>query len=714
MQKRIRASFLVELVSVSFLIRKLLRLGIRYKLKFYRITLKMANFFMNGQANLDIGLIRIYLYESLMKTKNKHLTEKELVEAVERHNRLYWESGAPEISDEEYDELVRRLEAINPEHPILQKVSSPTVAGAGKVKLDKPMLSLDKVYYFRDEDILPEDKAKGEKSLLKWLAGVKRSDDEIFLVQPKYDGISANFANQILSTRGDGIEGENITDKLPLLELETKGYRGKIDRPVRGEIVIRDDDFKTLYSRIKKKDGKTYKNSRNAVAGIMGLKEIGDMLRQGAKLTLVDYNTVSYPVKFSEFTEKWPQILKEIEELPYPMDGIVIKLADEAYRESLGSTAHHPRGQIAFKFSGIRKKTKLLGVLWSFGKNCLTPVAQLEPVEIGGITIKQATLHNVKNLIDKDIRIGDIVTVERAGDVIPHIVSRDISEKRRSALIRECPCCKSALIIDGPELRCVNPECFETKVQRILAAVRNIGIERLGEPNIRKMMNTLGVKTLKDIFELKVEDILKLDGFKEKSANNLYNEIQSARRVNDYQILAALNIYGIGKNVAKKILGHYTVAELRKLTKEQLSELDQVGPERAEALFRELALQSESLDELLKCVELITTKGGIKKSPLATICFTGKMPEKRDYYENLAKQHGYEAVDSVTKELSVLVAADTGESGNKLTKAQNFGIKILSLEEWLESLKDLKHKNNRTANKSIGKNSEGMLPGFEN
>ncbi|MFA6567806.1 MAG: helix-hairpin-helix domain-containing protein, partial [Victivallales bacterium] len=610
--------------------------------------------------------------------------EAELVAAIEYHNRRYWEIGEPEISDEDYDALLRKLESLNPDHPLLQKVLAPAVASTGKVKLDKPMLSLDKVYYFKEEDIPPEEKKKNKKSLMKWLSEIKRSDDEVFLIQPKLDGISANFANNVLSTRGDGIIGENITDKLPLIELETKGHKGKLDRPARGEIVIRDDDFKTLYSHIKRKDGKTYKNSRNAVAGIMGLKEIGDILAQGAKLTFVDYNLVSYSVTFAEFAEKWPEILKEVEELPYPMDGLVIKLADEAYGESLGNTAHHPRGQIAFKFSGVRRKTRLLDVMWSFGKNCLTPVAQLEPVEIGGITIKQATLHNVKNLIDKDIQIGDMVIVERAGDVIPYIVSREEGGKRRSPIIAECPCCKSKLITDGPELRCTNPECTETKVQRILAAVRNIGIERLGEPNIRKMMNTLGVKTLKDIFELEIEDILKLEGFKEKSAGNLIREIQTARRVEDFSLLAALNIPGIGKNTAKKILENYTLAELRTLKVEQLSAIDGIGPERSDAISRELRSQSAFLDELLGSVELITTKGGVKISA-PTICFTGKMPEQRSYYENLARESGYEPVDAVTKELSLLVAADLSSASSKLDKARSHGVKIQSLEDWIKT-----------------------------
>ncbi len=366
------------------------------------------------------------------------------------------------------------------------------------------------------------------------------------------------------------------------------------------------------------------------------------------------------------------------------MDGLVVKLADSEYRESLGMTAHHPRGQIAFKFSGVRKESRLLDVEWSFGKNCLTPVALLEPVDIGGITIQHATLHNIQNIIDRDIMIGDKVTVERAGDVIPYIVDSAPGEERRSCIISECPSCGAELKREGPEIQCVNPECPETKVQRLLAAVRNIGIERLGEPNIRRMMQTLGVDSLKDIFDLSVDDILQLEGFKDKSASNLYNEINAARNVEDFKVLAALNIRGVGKNVAKSILEHYTISELRNLDIDKLSEIDGVGPERADAIFNELRNQSNSLDELMSAVNLKESKGtaGEKRS---TICFTGKMPEKRSYYEQIAAERGYEPVSSVTKDLSLLVSMNPESGGGKLKKATKLGIKILSLDEWLKS-----------------------------
>jgi len=608
--------------------------------------------------------------EAIDPEKLAKMTESEVAQLIEYHDKRYWELGEPEISDEEYDLLTRRLEKLNPEHPLLLRIGAPSVAGTGKVKHKKPMLSLDKVYSL--EELMGITKKSARRT------------DEEFVIQPKYDGISANFDGSVLATRGDGEEGENITDKIPLIELESTGYKGPLNRPARGEIVIRDDDFKTIYQHIMKKDGRPYKNSRNAVAGIMGLKDISDMRRQNAKLTLIDYSMISEKVTLSEFKDRWPSILEKLENLPYPMDGLVIKLSDEAYSESLGFTAHHPRGQIAFKFSGVRKNTKLINIDWSFGKNCLTPVAELEPVEIGGITIRHATLHNVQNIIDKDIKIGDLVTVERAGDVIPYVVSATPGETRKKSIIENCPCCGAELFFDKPELRCTNPDCFETRLQRLLAAVKNIGIERLGEPNIRRMMTKLNVKTLRDIFNLSFDQIMTLEGFKEKSANNLVSEIKTAKNTSDFQLLASLNIPGIGKNLAKSILSNYTLAELRRLDTEKLSLIDGVGPERAATIEKELKDQSDFIDELLQCVELSQTKGS-SSTELPTICFTGKMPEKRSYYEELAKSRGYSPVDAVTSTLSVLVAADLSSGSSKLDKARASGVKVIALDEWLSS-----------------------------
>lgn len=605
-----------------------------------------------------------------------NLTAEQLAALIEYHNRKYWAEGEPEISDDEYDNLVRALTALEPDHPLLVQVQAPIVAGTGKVVHRKPMLSLDKAYSLEE--------------VISWAKKYARSPQEALIVQPKYDGISALWSEGILATRGDGETGENISDKVELIELETTDLVTPLKNhpaPIRGEIVIRDDDFKTLYATIRNKNGRTYKNSRNAVAGIMGLKDIREMLLQHAKLSLIDYRLHTWKTRLDTLADDWQYILEQAETLPYPMDGLVIKIADDSYSESLGNTTHHPRGQIAFKFSGVRQETKLINVEWSFGKNCLTPVAEVEPVEIGGTTIRHATLHNLQNVLDKDLCIGDSIVIERAGDVIPYIVSSTPGTERRSCIITHCPGCGAELVRDLPELRCVNPECLETKLQNLTAAVKNIGIERLGEPNIRKMMLSLGVRELSDIFKLTKSQILSMEGFQNLSADNLLREISNAKIVPDWQLLASLNIKGIGPNIAKGILREYTLSELQEKTVDELSRIEGIGPERANALYREMREQKDILAELLRCVTVTETKsiGGTAKP---TICFTGKMPEKRSFYEDLAREHGYEPADSVNSDLSVLVCVDVNDNSSKLKKARKNNIRIVQLDDWLTEIKD--------------------------
>lgn len=619
--------------------------------------------------------IRSYII-SIMEDYNKihEMSLQELVQLIEYHNQRYWELGEPEISDDDYDRLMVELRSRDPNHPLLHWVGTQRTASAGgKVKFAKPMLSLDKAYSLEE--------------VVEWAQKYIRSKDEWLLAQPKYDGISANFDGTILATRGDGEIGEDISDKLPLIELEAPNYTGQLNRPARGEIVIRKDDFANLYSHIYKKGGGVYKNSRNAVAGIMGLKDISDMIRQHAKLTLADYSLVSFKIKFSELSGRFAEIIETVEALPYPTDGVVFKLADTAYSESLGATSHHPRGQIAFKFSGIRRKTKLLAVEWSFGKNALTPVAELDPVEIGGVTIKRATLHNAQNIIDMDIQIHDEVTVERAGDVIPYIVSREPGGERINAMITNCPGCGSTLVRRGPELCCVNPECFETNLQKLTAAVKNFGIEQLGEPTIRKMMLSLGVKKLSDIFKLTQNQLLKLDNFAEKSAANLYREIDTAKHVADYQFLAALNIPNIGLDIAKILLKHFKLEELSTLSEDELLNVPGIGEKRAKAIVEILHSEAQEINDLLATVEVSKTAQN-SSTTRPTICFTGKMPEKRSFYENLAAEHGYEAVDSVSQSLSLLVTADISSNSSKTGKAKKLGIPIVELQDFLRQLSE--------------------------
>ncbi len=611
-----------------------------------------------------------------MKTENfdfEMMGRNELVQLLEHHNRLYWELNAPEISDAEYDKIVRALQKIDPENPLLSKVHAPSVSGSGKVRHATPMLSLDKAYSLAE--------------LLEWANKFARSKEERLFIEPKYDGISASFDGKVLATRGDGEFGEDISDKLPLIELESPGYTGPLDRPARGELLIREDDFKTIYAHIRKKDGGIYKNCRNAVAGIMGLKDITHMLAQHAKITMADYTLYRMELPLSQLESQWESIKEKLAALPYPQDGIVLKFADEKFRASLGSTVHHPRGEIAYKFTNIRKKTVLQDVEWSSGKNCLTPVAIFSPIEISGTTITRATLHNAENVLTLGVMIGDEITVERAGDVIPHIIASEPGIFRRDPMITNCPQCGTLLQRKGPELCCPNTECPGTLLQRLTAAVKCFGIDNLGGATLAKLFEKNLVRHVRDLFDLSAADLLKTEGFAAKSASNLLKELQRAKNVNDYQLLASMNIPGIGINIARQLLKEHSLDELRNMTVEELSALQGIGPERAAAICGELNLQAVYLDELLSAVNLISSTGETTQK-LPTVCFTGKMPEKRSFYENMARSAGYQPVSDVSKELSLLVAADPAASGGKLDKAAKYGIKTISLEDFINMLEN--------------------------
>ncbi|MBQ9088504.1 MAG: hypothetical protein IJY46_06965 [Lentisphaeria bacterium] len=591
----------------------------------------------------------------------------QLEELIKYHNQLYWDANAPEISDADYDRLLEALKKLAPNHELVNAVHSVTVESSGKVRHTEPMLSLDKAYSL--------------EALLEWANKYARSPGELLLVEPKYDGISAGFDGKILSTRGDGETGENISGKLPLIELEAPGYTGKVDRPARGEIIIRNDDFKNLYSTIRKKGGGTYKNSRNAVAGIMGLKDISEMLVQKAKLTLVDYRLISIKVPLEDLARRWENLKAELAELPYPMDGIVLKFADEEFRKSLGSTSHHPRGEIAYKFTNLKCQTTLTGIEWSFGKNCLTPVAQLEPVDLSGITIKRASLHNAQNIEEMQIMIGDTVTVERAGDVIPYISDCSPGLFRSSPWITGCPSCGTKLVRRGPELCCPNRDCPETILFNLLAAVRNFGIERLGEPTLRKLMEKFHITKLHEILTLTASDLMQIEGFKERSAGNLANEIAKRKQAPEANIIAALNIPNVGINIAALLLENYSISQLRTLDETTLAAIPGIGPERASAITETFTTEKEDIDRLLAVTTPLRQQAVSGDMP--TICFTGKMPEKRSFYENLARERNLRPVDAVSSTLTFLVAADPASGSSKLKAAARFNVTILSLDEFL-------------------------------
>ena len=590
----------------------------------------------------------------------------ELEEIINKNDQLYW-SGNPQISDEEYDLYVEELKKLDPNNELVNRVNENIVSSIGKVNHITPMLSIDKIYEF--------------DSLVDWINKKSRNDDECFVIQPKYDGISAHLEKGILSTRGNGYVGENISNKLSIINIETKS--DNIDNLL-GEILIRKDDFENIFSKIvSPSTKKCYKIPRNATAGIMGTDDITHFQNQNAKLTFVDYNLISFKVKKSEFEDKWDDIFNQIIKLPYPMDGIVIKLEDKEYGESLGATAHHPRNAVALKFGNPQANTTILDIEWSFGKNCLTPVAILKPVNINGITIQRASLSNYDNIVNMNIMIGDDVIIERAGDVIPHIVAviyNNNNSERKNPFITKCPCCNSELKLVSPEIICPNEYCFEKIVRRLLFSIRTIGIEKVGVPTIKKIIEKGNVKNLIDFMNIKFTDLIEI-GFGEKTSSNIIEEIDKHRTIEAYQFLTALNIPDFGTEVAKLVLNRYDFLTILNIKdSSMLTSIKGIGEITANKIIDYISNNRQYIDDLRKCFYIITS---VQNDKNQTVCFTGAMEQPRKYYEDIAREKHLTPVSSVTGNLTYLVVADINSTSSKTNKAKKYGIKIISVEDFL-------------------------------
>ena len=576
------------------------------------------------------------------------MTEKHLVSEIEKHNYLYWIVGDPEISDETYDLLIRRLEELNPEHVILKKALSAKVFSSGKIILNEPMMSLYKTYYFK---IAP----KGKKSLIDWVQENSRSEDETYLIQPKYDGISAYFFDGTLATKGrQDIEGENISDKIPIIKLITSNYKGQLSKyngnNVRGEITINDSEFEFLKDNLCKVDGNIYKNSRNAVSGILNLKNISKIIDKDIFLTLIDYDSYSWTLQCCEFENKWNDIIGEIDKLDYPIDGIVVKIADKNYSKSLGNTAHHPRGQLAFKFSGKTKKSKLIGVEWSFGKGRLTPVGKIEPVEINGVIISNITLHNINFVEENDLQIGDILTIERAGDVIPHVIKSESGIYRKSLIITNCPYCGNEVIRDNKIIKCINSNCFETNLQKFLYFIRALGIKKIGDNNLRKIVSTLNLSDFIDIFNINKEDLIRIEGFRNKMSEGIYNSIWKNKKIEDFKILSCLDIDFVGENVARKILRDYTINELINMSENRLSSIIDIGPKISSNLYVGLRKNAYKIRKLSEIFEIIVTRKCDTSKKIFYLNVKNPNDKNINRCIDLLKSNNYAQIKSVKKQ----------------------------------------------------------------
>lgn len=610
---------------------------------------------------------------------------QELENQIKHHNDLYWNQKELEISDIEYDKLVRELEELDPENNLIKSFGSKDVSSDEKlIKHSKPMLSLAKIY--------------GKEELVKWVKKVSRNSKEQFLIQPKYDGMSGLLENGTLSSRGDGIYGQDYTEKLKLIEFDSVNPVDIKNDTLLGEIIIRNSDFKNIYSKIRSKAGIPFKNQRNGIAGILGTDDVDFYYNQDAKITFVDYNSRSWYVTCKDFDKEWDSIVKTIQEyVDYPLDGIVIKLDDSEYAESLGYTTHHPRGQVAFKFTNQKASSKLIGIEWGMGKKQISAIGLIEPVEISGTTIKRVKLQLTKPkstsvetcLIDGSLQIGDDIVVERAGDIIPHILSSTPGENRQLVKIDSCPFCGGKIKITDSSISCMNPDCIEQRVQELYCSIVTLGFKNVGEAYIRSIVNdpSLEVRHISDLFELTPND-LKLQEYGTRKKEIFFEEVAKAKaKATKDQFLASLNFDNVGSTVSKIIVENFKWNDIINNTIDysKLANLEGIGP----IIYKSIESNFKNYNSLMvKYNQSFNFQDEVENfksenSNGKTICFTGKMTYKRSEMEAIAKELGYIPMDHVDKNLSILVCADPNSGSSKLEKAKKNGTKIISESEFL-------------------------------
>lgn len=670
----------------------------------------------------------------------------ELRSAIRHHDYLYYVKDRPEVSDEEYDRLFRELKELEARFPDLVTPDSPTQRVAGQ-PLDEfptlfhaaPMLSLDSS---AEEAQL----RRFDERVRKALSGSDPDDFTVrYVLEPKLDGASVElvyeegrFAQG--STRGDGQRGEGITENLRTLGAVPLTLR-ETSRPapphlaVRGEVFMPIQGFERLNERLLNEGKEPYANPRNSAAG--SLRQLDPQITASRPLDCYAYDVLAAdwgngePVatqaevldalaawgfqvapiirrgaeSVEEIIEYHADLLARRDDLEYEIDGVVVKLDDLAARERMGATSHHPRWAFAYKFPPRKEVTRVMTIFPSVGRTgVVTPVAMLRPVEIGGVTVARATLHNREEVARKDVREGDLVRIQRAGDVIPQVLGRVEEEGRKRGpefrMPERCPSCGTELVERGPFTVCPNSfECPAQLAGRIVhfGSRRALDVEHLGDETAKLLVSEGLVRQLPELFDLTTEQIEPLPGFAELSARNLVDAIERASKVELHRFLYALGIPEVGTTTGRDLAEHFrTFAAVRRATAEELQEVSGVGPRMAEQITAFFAdpHNSEVLDRLLDGrVELIELppKPASDEAPArplegVTLVFTGGLERlTRDQAKELAESLGAKVTGSVSKKTGYVVAGS--DPGSKYDKAQELGVTLLDEEGFVALLK---------------------------
>ena len=666
---------------------------------------------------------------------------------IRHHDYLYYVKDKPEVSDEAYDKLYRELVALEEQFPDLVTDDSPTQRVAGQplsslptIEHAAPMLSLDSN---QDEATL----RRFDERLRKGLgadAGTKTPVE--YVLEPKLDGLSVELVYrdgllQHAVTRGDGRRGEGITANvrtIPSVPLRLRDNERPIPPfvAVRGEVIMHSKEFDELNERLLAEGKEPFANPRNAAAG--AVRQLDPQLTATRPLDLYAYDILAsegleissqwevlealrdWGLRVNDLVER-ARTLDDIlayhgglearrDDLGYEIDGVVIKLNDLAARETLGWTSRHPRWAFAFKFPPRKEITRILSILPSVGRSgVITPVAIMLPVEIGGVTVSRATLHNREEVARKDVREGDRVRVQRAGDVIPQVIERIEEPDRERApawrMPETCPSCGTALVERGPFTVCPNSfECPAQLAGRIVHfASRNaLDIEGLGDETAKLFVSEGLVRDLPGLFDLKAEQLVQLEGFAEKSATNLVEALRKASHAELPRLLYGLGIPEVGVAVARDLARHFgTFANLRAADETALQEVPGVGPRMAEQItsFFHEPKNAAALDELLTRLTLKeappagpsgASEGGTTSvQPLAgkKIVFTGGLTRlSRREAQELVERLGARATGSVSKATDWVVVGE--DAGSKADDAKKLGVATLDEDAFLALLQE--------------------------
>ena len=656
---------------------------------------------------------------------------EKLREEIEYHNYLYYVLDQPKISDAQYDRLMRELEKLEGEYPELRSPNSPTQrVGASPleefeiVRHTIPMLSLANAF--------DESEARDFDKRVKKFLGT--SEDIEYVAEPKFDGLAIELVYElgqfvVGSTRGDGINGENVTQNLRTirtipLQLIQKEISAPERLEVRGEAIMRIDKFKELNRKREEMGELLFANPRNASAGSVrqldpkitaerpleiyfyALGEVRDwtfktqweVLQTLPKWGLRTNPHVRKCKNIEEVLNYYHEMNEKRESLPYEIDGTVIKVNRFDLQVRLGEISRSPRWALAFKFQPKQETTKILDIIVQVGRTgALTPVAVMEPVKVGGVEVSRATLHNQDEIDKKDVRVGDTVVIQRAGDVIPEVV-QVITTKRKGTekkfkMPLKCPVCGAEVIKEEAIHRCIGLDCSAQLKGRIkhFASKRAMDIDGLGVKLIDQLVDKGLVKDVADIYYINKEGLIELERMADKSAQNIIDAIEKSKTKPLSKFLYALGIRHVGETTAEDLAHSFPrLDDFFHLSEEDLMEVEGVGPEVAASVHQFFGDKKnrESIDRLKKAGVKVIEPKVKEKGKLAgkTFVFTGALKTfGRDEARNLVESSGGMTTSVISKKVDFVVVGE--DTGSKFDKAKELGIKTLTEEEFKKMIR---------------------------